>query len=137
MNPFDVILLPGLRLQAGGQPQPEMRLRANKAYELWKLGLAPRIVACGGDAAGVGISEAAALKQILVEMGVPGEAVLTEDDYYITAENFRNAARLVGKGARAALCTSDYHMPRAKLLCKKEGFRVKGLRRARPLALTN
>ncbi len=134
MKTFDVILLPGLRLREDGQPQPEMRLRARKAFELWEKGLAPKIVACGGDAAGAGVSEAGMLRRMLIDMGVPDEAIITEDASFITAENFRNAARLVGKGARAALCTSDYHMTRAKLLCRREGFQVKGFKARTPLS---
>ncbi len=135
MKAFDVILLPGLRLDESGQPQREMYLRVCKAYELWTRGLAPKIAACGGDAAGAGISEAETMRRMLIDLGIPGEAVIVEDSSYITAENFRNAARIPDLGTRAALCTGDYHMLRAKLLCRKAGFKVKGFKARTPFGI--
>ncbi|MBQ4227739.1 MAG: YdcF family protein [Clostridia bacterium] len=128
MRRFDVILLPGLRLEADGRPRRELLDRVSAAADLWHRGLAPKIVACGGDAAGVGVSEAQVIRQKLLELGVSPEAIVTEDASLITAENFQNAVRLVGRGARAALCTSDYHMARARLLCRRAGFKPKGFK---------
>ena len=128
MKGFDVILLPGLKLEADGQPRKELLDRVCAAARLWHKGLAPRIVACGGDAAGAGISEAQVMRRALLDLGVAREAIVTEDASLITAQNFQNAAKLVGRGARAALCTSDYHMARARLLCRRAGFRVKGFK---------
>ena len=123
MNRFDVILLPGLRLKPDGSPRAEMGLRVQKAFEVWQKTGSPRIIACGADTVGAGVSEAETMKGMLMKLGVPGECVLTEDASFITAENFRNAALLAGSGARAALVTSDYHMCRARLLCRRAGFR--------------
>ena len=47
---YDAILLLGLRLNPDGSAQEEMLLRSKKAAELWKAGVAPVIVACGGSA---------------------------------------------------------------------------------------
>ena len=135
MKQFDVILLPGLRLRPDGSPRHEMGLRVQKAFEVWKETKAPRIIACGADTAGTGVSEAETMKRMLVQKGVPEECVLTEDASFITAENFRNAVSITGPGARAALVTSDYHMPRARLLCKKAGFHVKGFKARTPAGL--
>ena len=91
MKQFDVILLPGLRLRPDGSPRHEMGLRVQKAFEVWKETKALRIIACGADTAGTGVSEAETMKRMLVQKGVPEECVLTEDASFITAENFRNA----------------------------------------------
>ncbi len=118
------ILLPGIRLNDDGSAPEEMALRVDRAFKAWKNGAAPLIIACGGDAAGAGESEAHRMKSMLTALGVPEDCVLAEDTSLVTAENFQNAARLIGKGAPCALVTSDYHMPRAKLLAKRSGFRV-------------
>ena len=126
MKKRDAILLPGLKLNPDGSPKAELILRIQKAYELHKKGLAPVIIACGGDAAGVGVSEAEVIRAHLTFLGVPKECVIIEDKSLITAENFINAARIPGTGKNVLLVTSDYHMLRALVLCRRAGFRPKG-----------
>jgi len=68
--------------------------------------------------------EAETMKRLLVELGVPEEAVIAEGESRNTWENARNTARILeGKGARrAVLVTSAWHMPRAMM-----SFRAAGL----------
>ena len=73
---YDAILLLGLRLNPDGSAQEEMLLRSKKAAELWKAGVAPVIVACGGPTGGSGRTEAEVLKEELVSLGVAESAVL-------------------------------------------------------------
>ena len=129
---FDAVLLPGIRLNADGSVPEEMSLRVWRAYEVWSEHECPPIVACGADAAGVGMSEAAMMKEMLMDLGVPEGAILVEDDSFITAENFRNAALLIGENACCALVTSDYHLRRAKLLARRVGFKVAGFKAKTP-----
>lgn len=129
---FEAILLPGIRMKADGSVPEEMRLRVRRAHEVWLSCGRPRIIACGADAAGVGVSEAAMMKRLLMELDVPEGDILAEDASFITAENFRNAAPLIGKSALCALVTSDYHLRRAKLLAKRAGFAVKGFKAKTP-----
>ena len=129
---LSAVLLPGIRLNEDGSPSDEMRLRVDKAYEVWqKIGQIP-IVALGADAAGVGVSEAQMMKRLLMEKGVPEKNILAEDNSFVTAENFLNARAYIDKGERCALITSDYHMARAKLLARKAGFKVKGFKARTP-----
>lgn len=93
---FDAILLLGLRLNPDGSAQEEMLLRSKKAAELWKAGVAPVIVACGGPTGGSGRTEAEALKEELVSLGVAESAVLLEDRSMITTENIVNARKILG-----------------------------------------
>lgn len=128
---FEVILLPGIRLNDAGEPKPEMLRRANKAFEVWQRRHVP-IVCCGADTAGVGISEAEVLRRILAEKGVPDSDIIKEDKSLITAQNFENAAAITGRGKKAAVVTSDYHMARSKILARKAGFRVRGFKAPTP-----
>ena len=72
---YDAILLLGLRLNPDGSAQEEMLLRSKKAAELWKAGVAPVIVACGGPTGGSGRTEAEVLKEELVSLAVAESAV--------------------------------------------------------------
>lgn len=124
---YDAILLLGLRLNPDGSAQEEMLLRSKKAAELWKAGVAPVIVACGGPTGGSGRTEAEVLKEELVSLGVAESAVLLEDRSMITTENIVNARKILGADRRnVALVTSDYHVFRSRLICRRLGFRVKG-----------
>ena len=123
---FDFILLPGIRLRDDGGIPDEMLLRVNRALDVWRASGEPVIVALGADAASVGVSEAAAMKGLLTEAGVPEDLVVTEDKSFVTSENFINARAFIPPGSRLALVTSDYHMARARLLARKAGFKVKG-----------
>ena len=129
---FSAVLLPGIRMLDGGGVPEEMRLRVEKARDVYFKTGAPLIVACGADAAGVGISEAEMMKKLLCGMGVAEKSVVTEDRSFITAENLQNALSLVEKGSLCALVTSDYHMRRARLLARRTGFRVKGFKAKTP-----
>ena len=74
MRKYDAIVLLGLKLRAGGEPEQELVLRAKRAAECYFEGIAPRILACGGDT-GEGISEAAVMRRLLLEAGVPEAAI--------------------------------------------------------------
>ena len=126
-KPYDAILLLGLRLNPDGSAQEEMLLRSRRAAELWKAGIAPVIVACGGPTGGSGRTEAEVLKEELVALGVDERAVLLEDRSMITTENIVNAKAILGPDKRnVALVTSDYHVFRSRLICQRLGFRAKG-----------
>ena len=123
MRKYDAIVLLGLKLRAGGEPAEELVLRAKRAAECYFEGIAPRILACGGDT-GEGISEAAVMRRLLLEAGVPEAAITCEDRSRITYENLRNALYLLKKDRRRVfLVTSDYHLPRARLMARREGAR--------------
>lgn len=123
MRKYDAILLLGLKLRAGGEPEEELVSRAKRAAECFFEGIAPRILACGGDT-GDGITEAAVMKRLLLEAGVPEAAITCEDRSRITYENMKNAFELLEKDRRRVfLVTSDYHLPRARLMARREGAR--------------
>ena len=131
-NSFEAVLLPGIRLNDDGSAPEEMLLRVERARQVHlACGQAP-IVACGADAAGVGISEAEMMKRLLRQRGVEEEKILVEDGSFITAENFKNAAAFVSSDGLCALVTSDYHLMRAKLLARRAGLRVKGFKARTP-----
>lgn len=61
---------------------------------------------------------------ILRDAGVPEAAIRLEETSTNTVENIRNALPLLG-GERDVLIVSDaYHLPRARLIARREGLRV-------------
>ncbi|MBR5383725.1 MAG: YdcF family protein [Clostridia bacterium] len=119
MKVFDAILLLGLKLLPDGSPTHELTLRVETAASCFKAGRAPRIICCGGQTPGTPVSEANVMRGMLIALGVPGNAVLCEDRSQITVENFKNARKMLDTPRPSVLIvTSDYHMFRAKAICR-------------------
>lgn len=87
------------------------------AAQLQQAGVAPRIIATGGRFEGkdgrLRSSEAAGMRDMLVALGVPRDAILLEEQSRNTRENAIESAKLLPPGARVALVTSASHMSRA------------------------
>ncbi|MDD5888501.1 MAG: YdcF family protein [bacterium] len=100
--------------------------RVNKAFELYKKGIIKKILVSGG----IGhfnlkrtITEAQAMKDYLLSLGLLDEDILVEDKSRNTYENFLYSYHLLKekmdlKGISFTLITSDFHMKRAKELFK-------------------
>src|SRR5438067_691584 len=109
----DAIVVLGCRLFAGGRPSERLRRRMMLAVGLYREGVAPLIVMSGG---GTGpVAEAAVMRDLAREAGVPETAVLLETESRNTFENAAYGARLlhaVGK-QRIVLVSDRAHLPRA------------------------
>jgi uncharacterized SAM-binding protein YcdF (DUF218 family) len=112
------------------------------AARLYRAQVAPRIVVAGGgymaEPDNPATTEAAGMRQFLVDLGVPADAIVDESKSNNTIENIRNVRAIVGDG-RVALITSAYHMPRALQLAAVAKLDVaafptdfRSLREARP-----
>ena len=102
------------------RPDPELFDSSDRVWHAARLfhrGLAPRIIVSGGSyqveagQAPPTQTEALAMRQFLVALGVPESAI----------ENMQETRALVGTG-HVALVTSGYHMPRALRLARKAGL---------------
>lgn len=99
--------------------------RVWQAARLFHAGVASRIIASGGRmrVEGSRQSEAEAMRQILIDLGVPSGAIVLEDASENTIENIAFVRRLVGDET-VALVTSAYHMPRALRLARTHGLKA-------------
>lgn len=98
------------------------------AARLFRDGRAPLVVVSGGSGPwGVSsVPESVEIAGLLVEWGVPREAILTETRSTTTRENAAETARLLlPRGARRILLvTSALHMPRSAATYRTVGFEV-------------
>lgn len=76
------------------------------AARLWKHGKAPKVVVSGSN-------ELNAAVPALLDLGVPREAILVDNESRNTYENSRYTARVLGEGKSILLVTSAWHMTRA------------------------
>jgi uncharacterized SAM-binding protein YcdF (DUF218 family) len=118
---FEAIVVLGGGIAPASPPEREFPRLVNGADRIW---LAARLyhakVAHPGSPA---TTEAAAMRQFLLGLGVPAEAIVDEGTSVNTIENIRNVRALVDNG-RVALITSAYHMPRALQLAALAGLDV-------------
>ena len=126
LEPADAILVLGRRLQAD-QPTAVFEARLAHAADLWRRGLAPRILVAGGLTGRASRSEAEAGRAWLLDHGLPAESVRTEDQSQHTLENLfllRQTLRL--EDWREVILVSDaLHLARAGALARGLGLEVR------------
>ena len=98
---YDYIIIHGAGLD-GPRPTPLLAGRIDKALELWnKQHQHGKFVVSGGQGADEIVSEAQAMRDYLLEKGVPADAILMEDKSTTTWENLRYSLAVI-----RADCTS-------------------------------
>lgn len=115
-----VVLGGGIRGAPPGWPYPDLGRAADRVWHaarLYHAGKAPRLILSGGSQPWLGErrDEANAMREFLVDLGVPREAILIESRSRNTRENAVYTHELMRESGieRVFLVTSALHMPRA------------------------
>lgn len=126
-RPADAIVVLGAA-QYDGRPSPVFRARLEHAVELYRSGLAPRLVVTGGKAPGDRLTEAETARRFALEHGVPADAILVEDRGRTTLESLRAVgAMLRAEGLTSAVFVSDRtHMLRILRMAEDQGLEAWG-----------
>jgi len=124
-EPADAILVVGRALH-GDQPTRQFVARLAHAAELFRAGLAPRLIVAGGLTGDATRTEADAGRDHLLGLGIPGEAILCEHRSRHTLDNLRNVrATLRQRGWRRLLVVSDpLHLARVAALARGLGIEL-------------
>ena len=122
----DCILVLGARVRADGSLSHSLENRCRRALELYRQGMAAKLIVCGGQGGNEPMSEAQAMRRYMLENGVRAADVLLEDKSRSTVENLANArAMMRAQGFETALVvTSDYHVQRTRWLVRDAGIRA-------------
>ncbi|HEU4500762.1 MAG TPA: YdcF family protein [Nitrospira sp.] len=125
-----VVVLGGGVLERGTlRPLPDLssfsKNRTACGVDLFKQGYADKLVFTGGSGRVFkdGPRDALEMKRWAERLGVPADAIVTEEQSRTTYENATETSRLLGS-ASILLVTSASHLPRAAALFTKQGFRV-------------
>lgn len=118
-------LILGAAVWPDGLPSPTLRRRTLHAVALWRRGEVAHLIGCGG----LGRhrpSEAEAIRRLLLEEGVPPEAVHVEDRSTSTHENILFARPILERlgSPRVVIVTDLTHAPRARLIAWALGLRA-------------
>ena len=114
---YDSIVVLGARVHHGGTALGSLRRRVERAAQLWKQGVAPRVVFTGGSF-GQRPSEASVAAAVTRNLGVPESAEVIEDQSTSTLENASKARALIGP-ARVLVVTDTYHVLRTELVFRR------------------
>ncbi|MBM3729481.1 MAG: YdcF family protein [Actinobacteria bacterium] len=123
----DAIVVMGAA-QYDGRPSPQLAARLDHVVELWKLGVASRVIVTGGNQPGDRFTESSASRDYLVERGVTDAAVAEESKSRSTWEAFANLRSLVESSVldtktRSILVVTDpFHSLRSRLIAEENGF---------------
>ena len=125
---YDAIVVLGAQVKPDGSLSLQLQWRLDAALEAWQQEKS-LIVACGAQGGNEPEPEAHAMRDYLMENGVPQESILMDDTSVNTRQNIRNAAELLKEydAQRVLIVTSDYHLPRAMALAQDEGLDATGI----------
>jgi uncharacterized SAM-binding protein YcdF (DUF218 family) len=126
---FDAIVVAGCRVMPDGRPSPALARRAALATQLWRDGLAPRVVFTGG-VGDHGGSEASVAASFARGLGLPGDAIVLEERSTSTDENAAGAAEVLDAAglprARILVVTDSYHVLRCERVFGRRFAEVEG-----------
>lgn len=126
-RPADVIVVMGAA-EYRGTPSPVLRARLDHALQLYKRGLAPRILTTGGAGGDPNFTEGGVGRSYLIDRGVPSEAIMVEEEGGSTVYSISAAAEILRRmGLHSCILVSDgYHIFRAKRMLWSHGLQVFG-----------
>ena len=107
-----------------GHPSPVLRARLDHAIDLYRRGLAPKMIFTGGFGDRDTTSEAAVGQRYAIEHGVPARAILIENSGRSTSESLQHVAALMdAEPSREVILVSDpFHMLRLSILARRHGM---------------
>ncbi len=133
----DYILILGCQINKDGTLTKLLKSRADRAIEFAKMqkeatGKEIVFVPSGGKGDDEIISEGDAIKNYLVESGIPAGRILVENESANTNENLRNSMELIKKDSKTedpkiAFSTTNYHVFRSGYFASQQGIKAEGI----------
>ena len=119
----DQIIILGAQVR-GTRITNSLRRRLDAALAYLKRYPGTRVIVSGGQGKGEDISEAEAMAEYLAANGVPYRLITCEDRSTSTRENFRFSRRYLDpEHSVTGIVTNDFHICRAEMTAKREGYR--------------
>ncbi len=118
------VIVLGCRVR-GETPSSMLWVRTRAAFDVLCEFPEAVCVLSGGQGSGEDITEAEAMRRLLLEWGIAEERIITEEHSTSTEENLRYSAELLyerGITDGIAIATSEFHQYRAHLYARKAGL---------------
>jgi uncharacterized SAM-binding protein YcdF (DUF218 family) len=126
-RPADVIVVLGAA-EYRGKPSPVLRARLEHSLDLYRRGIAPRILTTGGAGGDPIFTESDVGRAWLIQRGVPSEAIIVEQEGESTAHSLSAVAEIMRRmRLNSCVVVSDgYHIYRVKRMLAARGVTVYG-----------
>lgn len=124
---YDSLIVLGAQVKEDGTLSNQLRLRLEKTLEIYQQ-KEVIIITTGARGENEPVEEAVAMKEWLVQNGVPENMIYAESKSLNTLENIKFANQLLDQFGRhsPAIVTSDYHLPRALAIAADAGMYPQG-----------
>jgi vancomycin permeability regulator SanA len=123
--PAPVALVLGAQVYPSGTPSPFLAGRLDLAKRLYDAGLV-EVVLVSGDNMAREYNEPDAMRDYLLDAGVPADKVVADYAGFDTYDSCARAERIFGV-RRATVVTQTFHLPRAVALCRRLGIDANGV----------
>lgn len=111
-----------------------LRVRLNKGLEYATQYPKAQLILSGGQGSDELISEAEAMRRYVISQNLNPRRILLEDQSTSTVENLLFSQKLLSdEQASVLIVTSDYHLYRALMLARRQGYNCEGASATSPL----
>jgi vancomycin permeability regulator SanA len=124
-RPADAVVVLGARVYADGRPSDALADRVRTACELYRKGLARKVVFSGGPGDGT-IHETESMQRLALQLGVKADDIWLDQAGLNTQATVRDTEALFSrwKASRILVVSHFYHLPRIKLAYQRTGWDV-------------
>lgn len=121
----DCILVLGCAVYEDGTPCPMLRDRLDRGIELYKAGVAPKLL-LSGDHGQIEYDEVTAMLNYCIKWGVPAEDIFLDHAGFSTYESMYRAKEIFGVKTMV-IVTQEYHLYRALYDAERLGIESYGV----------
>lgn len=120
--PADLAVVLGNEVYRSGRPAPRLAARLDRAVELYRQGLVKTVIV-SGSVGKSGVDEAMAMREYLLQAGVPSGAIVADSSGADTRRTaIFTAAYMKEHSQSSAIAVSQFfHLPRTRLALGQEG----------------
>lgn len=123
----DYLIILGAKVN-GENPSLSLKYRIDAAAMYAKENENTILIASGGQGPGEDITEAEAIKRVLVEKGISESRIYLEDRSTSTYENIKFSKEFIPEDAKLGIVvTNDYHLYRSIQIARDADLKVEGL----------
>lgn len=122
----DAIVVLGARILDDGTPYDMLVDRLRTAHDLWRAGVAPRILLSGRGGGGLAVDEVASMRRWLEQRGVPKTALVDDGEGLRTIATMRRCRDAFGLRS-VVVVTNGFHLARSVFLARHSGLEAIGV----------
>ena len=125
INNADCIIILGCGVKFNGQPSMMLADRLERGIDLYKQGVAPKII-MSGDHGQIEYDEVNTMKQFAIDKNIPSEDIFMDHAGFSTYESMYRAKEIF-KAQSVVIVSQEYHLYRALYIVEKLGIEAYGV----------